>query len=93
MDGGLHPNWLTGRLVGSLRVHQAMRVLSEPRHAVVEVYFRGRMISEAAAVLGILEGTVKSRPYHALRILREQLRDPRDPAGHTGDQPEREVTA
>jgi RNA polymerase sigma-70 factor, ECF subfamily len=83
-----------GRLVESLRVYEAVRVLSESHRAVVvEVYFRGRVISEAAAILGIPEGTVKSRLYQALRLLREQLRDLRGPVGHPGDQPEREVSA
>ncbi|MBO0875887.1 MAG: sigma-70 family RNA polymerase sigma factor [Pseudonocardia sp.] len=82
------------RLVESLRVYEAMRVLSEPQRAVVvEVYFQGRAISEAAAALGIPEGTAKSRLYHALRRLREHLGDQRVPVGHTGGQPEREVTA
>lgn len=81
-------------LVESLRVYEAMRVLPEPQRAVlVEVYFRGRMIAEAAAALGIPEGTAKSRLYHALRRLREQLGDQREPAGRPGGQAGREVTA
>lgn len=94
------------RLVESLRMYEALRVLSEPQRAVVvEVYFQGRTISEAAAALDIPDGTAKSRLYHALRRLREHLGTPqedqqdeqrgdqRGPGGRNGDQPEREVTA
>jgi RNA polymerase sigma-70 factor (ECF subfamily) len=43
-----------------------------PSHRAVlhEVYFADRTCREAAVALGIPEGTVKSRLYHALRRLR-----------------------
>ena len=52
---------------------QGLRV--EHREAIEETYLRGRTINEAAEVLGIPPGTVKSRVYYALRALRNTLRD------------------
>lgn len=52
----------------------ALRALSEQHRAViVETYFHGRTVTEAAAVLGIPAGTVKSRSYYALRALKLAL--------------------
>jgi RNA polymerase sigma-70 factor (ECF subfamily) len=43
------------------------------RDVLAQVYFRQRSVREAAQVLGVPEGTVKSRTYHALRALRDAL--------------------
>ncbi len=57
--------------VDSLYVARALQTLSQGHRAVLyEVYFAGRTCAEAAAVLGIPVGTVKSRLYNALRSLR-----------------------
>ncbi|MGY1742229.1 MULTISPECIES: sigma-70 family RNA polymerase sigma factor [unclassified Blastococcus] len=45
----------------------------EHRAVLVETYYRGRTVGEAAAVLGIPPGTVKSRCYYALRALKLAL--------------------
>ena len=61
-------------------VTDALHALSQEHRAViVETYYRGRSVAEAARVLGIPAGTVKSRCYYALRALRLAL------AGAGGD--------
>ncbi len=54
----------------------AMSSLSLDHRAVlVETYYRGRSVAEAAAVLGIPPGTVKSRTFYALRALKLALEE------------------
>lgn len=45
------------------------------RQVLVEVYYRGRSITEAAARLGVPPETVKERTYYALRRLRLLLEE------------------
>jgi RNA polymerase sigma-70 factor (ECF subfamily) len=45
----------------------------EHRSVLVELYYRGRSVAEAATELGVPAGTVKSRSYYALRALRLAL--------------------
>lgn len=45
------------------------------RQALVETYFRGRTVNEAAEVLRIPPGTVRSRVYYALRALKLSLEE------------------
>jgi RNA polymerase sigma-70 factor, ECF subfamily len=55
-------------------VTDALESLSADHRAViVETYYRGRTVAEAAGVLGIPPGTVKSRCYYALRALKLAL--------------------
>jgi RNA polymerase sigma-70 factor (ECF subfamily) len=49
------------------------RLTPEHRDVLVECYFRGSTIAEAAASLGVPAGTVKSRTHYALRALRLAL--------------------
>jgi RNA polymerase sigma-70 factor (ECF subfamily) len=59
------------RAVESWQVAEALARLSADHRAVlIETYYRGRSVSEAAAVLHIPPGTVKSRAHYALRTLR-----------------------
>ncbi len=52
-------------------MRQAMARLSPEHRAVLaQVYYRGLSIVDAANVLGVPVGTVKSRAYYALRSLR-----------------------
>jgi RNA polymerase sigma-70 factor (ECF subfamily) len=62
------------RVVDALTVLPALERLSaDHRDVLAEVYFRGRTLPEAAKVLGVPPGTVKSRSYYALRALRAAL--------------------
>ncbi|MGW2561416.1 sigma-70 family RNA polymerase sigma factor [Streptomyces sp. NPDC001514] len=64
----------TERSATALDVREALRTLSiEHREVLVQIYFRGRSVAEASAVLGIPAGTVKSRTYYALRALKKVL--------------------
>lgn len=52
-------------------VMAALRTLSEEhREVLVECYFRGSSVAQAAEALGVPPGTVKSRSHYALRALR-----------------------
>jgi len=62
------------RLLAVQTVRAALKQLSpEHREVLIEVYYRGRSVSEAAALLGIPNGTVKSRTFNAIRALRAAL--------------------
>ena len=62
------------RSIVTWQVEEAIRHLTPGHRAVlVETYFRGRTSKEVAGVLGIAEGTVRSRLYHALRSVRSNL--------------------
>jgi RNA polymerase sigma-70 factor (ECF subfamily) len=68
-DEGLVARHMAARKVGA-----ALIILSpEERSVLIEVYYRGRLAADAAALLGIPETTVASRAYHALRVLRDAI--------------------
>ncbi len=60
-------SWAVAEALGELR--------PEHREILLETYYRGRSVSEAAAALGIPAGTVKSRTYYALRALKLALEE------------------
>lgn len=57
-------------------VAEALTRLSPDHQAVLlECFYRGRPVAEAARRLGVPEGTVKSRTHYALRALRLALEE------------------
>jgi RNA polymerase sigma-70 factor (ECF subfamily) len=60
------------QVVDSMVVMEALDRLSpDHRDVLLEIYFRGQSVAEAAEKLGIPPGTVKSRSHYALKTLRE----------------------
>lgn len=50
-----------------------LRLSDEHRQVVLQLHYCGATVAQAAAHLGIPEGTVKSRAYYAVRALRSVL--------------------
>jgi RNA polymerase sigma-70 factor (ECF subfamily) len=60
-------SWAVAEALASLR--------PDHRSVLVETYYRGCSVAEAAATLGIPPGTVKSRTYYALKALKLALQE------------------
>jgi RNA polymerase sigma-70 factor (ECF subfamily) len=66
----------TDELLQQWLVVDALRSLStEHRAAIVECYYGGRTVAEAAERLGVPSGTVKSRLHYGMRALRLALEE------------------
>jgi RNA polymerase sigma-70 factor, ECF subfamily len=64
------------RALEAWQVADALARLSEEhRAAIIETYYRGASISQAARSLGVPPGTVKSRLHYGLRSLRLVLEE------------------
>ncbi|EFL25671.1 RNA polymerase sigma-70 factor, ECF subfamily [Streptomyces himastatinicus ATCC 53653] len=64
------------RALRQMTISDALNDLSDAhREALVETYFKGRTVSEAAGVLRVPPGTVRSRVYYALRSLKLSLEE------------------
>ena len=64
-------------VVNTMVVLDALDQVSlEHREVLVELYYRGRSVTETAATLGVPPGTVKSRSFYALRALRAVMGEP-----------------
>jgi RNA polymerase sigma-70 factor, ECF subfamily len=62
------------RAVEAWTVAEALgRLSAQHREVLVQCFYRGRSVAEAAALLGVPPGTVKSRTHYALRSLRMVL--------------------
>lgn len=60
-------SWAVAEALASLR--------PDHRKVIVETYYRGCSVAEAAAALGIPAGTVKSRTFYALKALKLALQE------------------
>jgi len=64
------------RMLSSMTVRGALRSLTPThREALQATIFADRTTQQAAEVLGVPQGTVKSRVYYALRSLKSALKD------------------
>jgi RNA polymerase sigma-70 factor (ECF subfamily) len=64
------------RALESWAVADALSALRpEHRKVLLETYYRGKSVGEAAATLGVPAGTVKSRTFYALRALKLALEE------------------
>ncbi|WP_338118237.1 sigma-70 family RNA polymerase sigma factor [Streptomyces coryli] len=64
------------RTLHRMTLNDALADLSTAhRDALVETYFRGRTVNEAAEVLKVPPGTVRSRVFYALRQLKLALEE------------------
>ena len=64
------------QLLQSITVNEALGSLSPVhREVLVETFLRDRSVNEAAKILGVPVGTVKSRCFYALRALRVALEE------------------
>jgi RNA polymerase sigma-70 factor (ECF subfamily) len=64
------------RMAGAVLTASALHSLSAGhRKVIVELFYRGRPVAEVATLLGIPEGTVRSRCSYGLRVLRKVVEE------------------
>lgn len=64
-----------GALETWLIAEALQRLSADHRQVLVECYFHGRSVADAAERIGVPPGTVKSRTHYALRALRLVLQE------------------
>lgn len=64
---GTPESWAVAEALASLR--------PDHREVLMETYYRGCSVAEAAATLGIPAGTVRSRTFYALKALKLALQE------------------
>ena len=74
-DEGGEPDRSDELLLSWVVAEALTRLSPEHRAVLLECYYRGRPVAEAARRLGVPEGTVKSRTHYALRALRLALEE------------------
>jgi len=63
-------------VVDALVIASVLNSLSaDHRRVIVELFYNRRSVAEVAVVLGIPEGTVRSRCFYGLRVLRRLLEE------------------
>jgi len=78
--GGTSTTSTTATTPESWDVAEALASLHpEHREVLVETFYRGSSVAQAAATLGITSGTVKLRTFFALKALKQALAE-RQPA-------------
>ncbi|WP_422396946.1 sigma-70 family RNA polymerase sigma factor [Streptomyces gobiensis] len=64
------------RALRLMTINEALRDLTDAhREALIETYFKGRTVNEAAEVLRVPPGTVRSRVFYALRSMKLSLEE------------------
>jgi RNA polymerase sigma-70 factor (ECF subfamily) len=67
----------TEAVVAADTLRRAIRSLSPDQRIILnEVYIHGRTMNEVARRLGIPQGTVKSRSFYALQVIRDAVTRP-----------------
>jgi RNA polymerase sigma-70 factor (ECF subfamily) len=70
------PSGEIDRMLETWQVADALAGLSNThREVILACHYRGHTIAETAALLGVPDGTVKSRLYYGLRALRLRLEE------------------
>jgi RNA polymerase sigma-70 factor, ECF subfamily len=77
------PDHADAVITNAMLIPALRRLTAEHRSVLFELYYRCRSVAETAEAIGIPPGTVKSRAFYAVRVLRADLApEPRHRTGH-----------